>query len=50
MKRNNVDNNPRRQFLGTIASGVAAIGISSFISPLSAQAGKNFLSDPAIWL
>ena len=46
MKSNNVDNNPRRQFLGTIAGGVAVIGFSSFISPLSAQAEKNLFTDP----
>ena len=46
MKSNNVDNNLRRQFLGTIAGGVAAIGLSSIISPLSVQAKNTFLSDP----
>lgn len=41
MKNNNVDNQPRRKFLGTIATGVAGIGLSSIISPLSAHAEKN---------
>lgn len=36
------NNNPRRQFLGTIASGVAALGITSIVSPLTANAGSNF--------
>jgi len=52
MKSNNSVNNPRRQFLGTIAGGVAAIGVSSIISPLSAQAENNFLTDsddPDAW-
>ncbi|HEY5772907.1 MAG TPA: twin-arginine translocation signal domain-containing protein [Chitinophagaceae bacterium] len=34
MKSNNVDHNPRRQFLGTIAGGVAAFGLSYMISPI----------------
>lgn len=29
MKCTNVDNNPRRQFFGAIATGVAAVGPSS---------------------
>ena len=45
MKRKNVDDNPRRQFIGTIAGGVAALGISSIISPLSAQAEKSIVND-----
>src|SRR5687767_1207434 len=52
MKSNKVDNNPRRQFLGTIASGVTAIGLSSIISPLSVHAENNFLNgsdDPEKW-
>lgn len=32
--------NPRRKFLGTIAAGAAALGLSSFGSPLAANAGK----------
>ena len=46
------NNNARRQFLGTIASGVAAFGISSLVSPLSAQAGNHILNggaDPDEW-
>jgi len=45
-------NNPRRQFLGTIASGVAAFGLSSIVSPLAAHAENNFsgnAGDPDEW-
>jgi hypothetical protein len=52
MKKNAPNNNPRRQFLGAIASGAAALGLSSVISPLSAQAKANFShgkSDPDQW-
>ena len=45
MQSNKDDNNPRRKFLGTIASGITAIGLSSFISPLSVHAENNFLND-----
>ncbi len=51
MKSNNVDNT-RWKFLGTIASGVAVIGVSSVISPLSVHAESNFLNgsdDPEQW-
>ena len=41
MENNNVDNQPRRKFLGTLATGVAGIGLSSIISPLSAHAENN---------
>ena len=41
MENNNVDNHPRRKFLGTIATGVAGFGLSSIISPLSTHAEKN---------
>jgi hypothetical protein len=41
MKSNSVDNNDRRQFLGKIAGGVAAIGLSSVITPLSGFAETN---------
>ena len=41
MENNNVDNHPRRKFLGTLATGVAGIGLSSIISPLSAHSEKN---------
>jgi intracellular sulfur oxidation DsrE/DsrF family protein len=40
--------NPRRRFLGTMASGVAALGLTSLISPLSAHAGNGFSVDPGI--
>jgi len=42
--KSNVDNNDRRQFLGKIASGVAAISLSSVISPLSGFAESNLSS------
>jgi len=31
--------NPRREFLGTIATGAAALGMGAFLSPLDLQAG-----------
>src|SRR5688572_32098490 len=46
MKNNSIDNNDRRQFLGKIAGGVAAIGLSSVISPLSGFAGTNYSNSP----
>ena len=52
MKSNKVVNNSRRQFLGTMASGITAIGLSSIISPLSVHAENNFLNsseDPEQW-
>ena len=52
MESNNTATNPRRQFLGTIASRVAAIGISSVIAPMSGQAQGKFLhgpDDPDAW-
>ena len=48
----NQTNNPRRQFLGTVVSGVAALGLSSVISPLTANAGNDFSNgtgDPDEW-
>ena len=41
----NQTNNPRRQFLGTVVSGVAAFGLSSVISPLTAHAENDFSND-----
>ena len=50
MKSKQVDNNPRRQFLGTIACGVTTIGLSSIISPLAVHAEKEFgPDDPEKW-
>ena len=52
MKSNGQINNPRRQFLGSVASGVAALGISTIISPLAAHAEDHFSSngtDPDEW-
>jgi intracellular sulfur oxidation DsrE/DsrF family protein len=46
------NNNARRQFLGTIASGVAALGLSTIVSPLAAQAENHFSNggnDPDEW-
>lgn len=41
------NNNSRRQFLGTIATGAAAFGLSTIASPLSAlAAGNNFTAGP----
>ncbi|HEY0731299.1 MAG TPA: twin-arginine translocation signal domain-containing protein [Chitinophagaceae bacterium] len=41
------NNNSRRQFLGTIATGAAAFGLSTIASPLSAfAAGNNFTTGP----
>ena len=45
MQDKNVENNHRRQFLGTIASGVAAFGLSTIVSPLSGNAENKFLND-----
>ena len=44
MENKNTEINPRRQFLGKMATGVAAFGLSSFISPLAAKA-DNFSTD-----
>lgn len=51
MENNGFTNNPRRQFLGTIASGVAALGLSSIVSPLAAHAGdfSGVPGDPEAW-
>jgi intracellular sulfur oxidation DsrE/DsrF family protein len=52
MEKNESNNNPRRQFLGAIASGAAVLGLSSVISPLSAHAKTNFShnnGDPEQW-
>ena len=37
-----IKNNSRRQFLGTMATGAAAFGLSSLVSPLAAHAGQHF--------
>jgi intracellular sulfur oxidation DsrE/DsrF family protein len=54
MESNDFKNkNPRRHFLQTVASGVAATGLFSIISPLTAQAENNFFhvptNDPEEW-
>ena len=46
MESNIVENNQRRQFLSKIAGGIAAVGVSSIISPLSAHAENNFMNGP----
>lgn len=47
MESNSQSNsNPRRQFLGKIASGVAAIGLSTLASPISAYAENESYSPP----
>ena len=46
MKSNSIDNNGRRQFLGKLAGGAAAIGLTSVISPLSGFAKSNFSNSP----
>ncbi len=52
MKNEIAEMNPRRKFLGTLAGGAAAVGLSAFMSPLSAHAGSNFMNgsdDPEQW-
>ena len=47
-----IKNNSRRQFIGTMATGAAAFGLSSLVSPLAAHAGQNFspsLNDSEEW-
>jgi hypothetical protein len=44
MKKNNPEASPRRKFLGTIATGAAALGLSAFSSSALAKAGT--LSSP----
>ena len=41
-KKNPSQKNPRREFIGTVAAGAAALGISSMISPFSSNAENNF--------
>ncbi len=40
MEKDQPTPSPRRKFLGTLAAGAAAIGLSSFAAPLAAHAGK----------
>src|SRR5437868_2623302 len=40
--------NARRRFLGAMASGVAALGISTMISPLQSHAENNYFNNPRI--
>src|SRR5512138_1474726 len=52
MESKKLEINPRRQFLGKMAAGVAAVGITSVISPLQGLA-KNYSpvnsEDPDAW-
>ncbi len=47
--------NPRRSFLNALASGAAALGVASLVSPLQLKAGSlepagsNLLDDPDAW-
>ena len=45
MEKNNSGASPRRKFLGTIATGAAAIGLSAFGSSTLAKAGALPVSD-----
>jgi intracellular sulfur oxidation DsrE/DsrF family protein len=50
-QQNNIEN-PRRRFLGSIASGVAALGISTIVTPLQSHAEGFFKpenGDPEAW-
>jgi hypothetical protein len=52
MKNEIVEMNPRRKFLGTLAGGAAAVGLSAFMSPFAAHAESNFMTgsgDPDEW-
>lgn len=42
-KKNSSESNPRREFIGTVAAGAAALGISSLISPFNSSAANNFI-------
>lgn len=47
MKFNQQNKSSRRNFLGTVASGAAALGITAFANPLQATAGA-FRPDPGV--
>ena len=57
MEKNKTENSPRRKFLGTIATGAAALGLSAFGIPAKANAGvfsslenkKSDSGDPDEW-
>ena len=52
MQSKNVEINPRRQFLETIATGVAAFGLSNIVSPLTGHAENKYFyatEDPEEW-
>jgi len=46
MKNNSDETNPRRKFLGKIAGGAAAVGLSSLISTIPTYGEQNFLNAP----
>jgi intracellular sulfur oxidation DsrE/DsrF family protein len=47
-KNSNKTDNPRRRFLETVASGVAAFGLSTVVSPLQSHAENNFFGNTGI--
>lgn len=52
LSENNSQSFQRREFIGTIASGAALLGLSSLFTPLVANAGKKFIQrqeDPDTW-
>lgn len=50
MNNADIQTTPRRKFLGSLATGAAAIGIASFVNPLQLQAqNKNDVSDADAW-
>src|ERR1700741_530605 len=46
-KELNTIDNPRRKFLGTFASGVAAFGLASLAAPFKGHAENNFMGESA---
>ena len=46
-KELNAIDNPRRKFLGTFASGVAAFGLASLAAPFKGHAETNFMGESA---
>src|SRR6185437_11539518 len=52
--KNNTRNTPRRDFIGKLAAGAAAVGLASMATPVRAVAGPEMLSpnadDPEAWL
>ncbi|MDP4128639.1 MAG: twin-arginine translocation signal domain-containing protein [Bacteroidota bacterium] len=52
--KNNTQNTPRRDFIGKLAAGAAAVGLAGMATPVRAVAGPEMLSrnadDPEAWL